>query len=257
MRIFISNDDGIDSVGLLALVEAFHEGNEIYVVAPATQQSGAGHSFTFMRPLTVEKRDIPHVKAAYAVDGTPADCVFLGLNKLVEGPIDLLISGINKGPNQSSDCITSGTVGAAMEGMNARIPSIAISLCKDDGFGYSYPAKVCKELAKEYLKDPDNYKYVLNINVPFGDQSKVKGIKGTNFDGLIVYHVEYEVTNFEGKEIYRMMPYASVEEIDFKGTLENDRTATKNGYITVTPLTFDMVAHSHMDKMKAYESIEL
>ena len=129
MRILVSNDDGIHSSGLKALVESLALEHEVYVVAPDRERSAAGHALTLHKPLRVEEVNLgSRIKRAWETTGTPGDCIKIGINSILDVMPDLIISGINHGPNLGTDVLYSGTVNAAMEGAVLGFPSIAVSL---------------------------------------------------------------------------------------------------------------------------------
>jgi 5'-nucleotidase len=129
MRILIANDDGINSMGLHMLVKEMEKDNEVLIVAPDEQKSASGHSITISRPIVVKEVKIEGIKSrALSVTGTPADCVKIAMEKLLEDKVDVVMSGINHGLNLGTDVIYSGTVSAAIEGVIYKIPSMAISM---------------------------------------------------------------------------------------------------------------------------------
>jgi 5'-nucleotidase len=163
MRILVSNDDGITAKGLLALVEAVTGLAEVWVVAPENEQSAASHSLSLHRPLRARE-----VKEHwFAVDGTPADCVYMAVHHLMkdERPA-LVVSGINHGPNLADDVIYSGTVAAAMEGSLLGLPAIAFSLVTRRTFEFEHAARFARSLAAAALKNPMPDRTLLNVNVP-------------------------------------------------------------------------------------------
>ncbi len=261
MKILLVNDDGIDAPGLRALADAL-SAHELYVVAPSVQQSGAGHSMTIQKDLTAQKREYKGAVSAYALSGTPADCVYVGLGYLLPVKPDVVISGINWGDNMSSDCISSGTVGAALEGILHDIPSMAVSVTWPQNGQFRYPAEIAAKLLPYYLNDPHCAKYVFNLNVPSGDPAKIRGLKVTRFDGIRVYHFDYAIEKdgdtitFHMKPSY-LNPPANKTMMHQEGTLENDVTADKNGYITVTPVTWDMVKKDSVPDLKYLEDLPL
>ncbi len=163
MRILVSNDDGISSRGLKALVDAVSPLAEVWVVAPESEQSAASHSLSLHRPLRARKLQ----ERWFAVDGTPADCVYMAVHHLMkdERP-KLVVSGINHGPNLADDVIYSGTVAAAMEGSLLGVPAIAFSLASRRQFEFEHAAKFAGSLAAAALANPLPDRTLLNVNVP-------------------------------------------------------------------------------------------
>ncbi|MBQ1505219.1 MAG: 5'/3'-nucleotidase SurE [Erysipelotrichales bacterium] len=257
MKIFLCNDDGIDSEGLRALADVFSKEHDVYIAAPKVQQSGAGHSMTIFRDVTAEKREYPGAKEAYAIDGTPADCAYLGLLYLVKEKPDVVISGINWGDNMSSDCITSGTVGGALEGLLQGYPSMAVSVTRPEKGKFTYPAGLAAKLLPYYLNDPECGNYVFNLNVPCGDPDTVKGLKVTRFDGIRVYNIEFETIQNGNTTTFRVRPAMTKSLRNAQGTLENDVTADDAGYATVTPISWDMVVKKSVTDLKYLEDLTL
>lgn len=142
MRILLTNDDGIYAPGLAALQKMLARLGEVHLVAPATEQSGVGHSITFLEPLVCKQVFDQEVFRGYAVEGSPADCVKLGISQLVKAPIDLIVSGINGGLNAGINVLYSGTVAAAIEGAFFRFNSIAVSLEYDPHADFEMAARL-------------------------------------------------------------------------------------------------------------------
>lgn len=233
MRILLTNDDGIDAPGLHALRRAIDSLGEVHVIAPALVQSATSHAVTFHRPISVEKRD-----AGYAVSGRPADCVKLGIHALIDGPVDLVISGMNSGANVGINVLYSGTVGAAREATFNGIPGIAVSLHHErwDHDHWDRAAQHARRAIDAVLEDPLDGNTVTNINVPvLDDGAEPRGIKVVPAS-LSKMVVDYERgTDEAGNPTYRVcntMTFAQREP----GT---DVAALYDRYVTVTPLHFD------------------
>lgn len=163
-RILISNDDGIHAKGLLALAAAVEGLGELWVVAPESEQSAASHALSLHRPLRIKPQD---KERWFAVDGTPADCVYLAINHLMKDARPaLVLSGINHGPNLADDVIYSGTVAAAMEGSLLGVPAIAFSLATRRTFEFEHAAQFARALVKTALGGPLPRRMLLNVNIP-------------------------------------------------------------------------------------------
>lgn len=167
MRILISNDDGIDAPGIAALAAAMAPLGEVWVVAPATEQSAKSHALTMHHPLRVS----PRGPRRFAVDGTPADAVYLGLHQLCPGPVDVVVSGINRGSNVADDTWYSGTVGAAREGAMCGVPAVAVSLAVDPATSdrerrWSVAGEVAVHVVAAVVARPPPERTVFNLNVP-------------------------------------------------------------------------------------------
>jgi len=164
-RILVSNDDGYASEGLSALVDAVSPWGEVWVVAPESEQSASAHSISLHRPLRI--REVR--ERWYAVDGTPTDCSYLAINHVLKGRRpDLMVSGINHGPNLADDVTYSGTVAAAMEATLLGVPSIAFSLAGRSRFAFSAAARFAAALTHSALERDPPAGMLLNVNVPAG-----------------------------------------------------------------------------------------
>ena len=151
MNILLANDDGIYAPGLHALRQALERLGNVLVVAPATEQSGVGHSITYLTPLTCKELWEEEYFRGWAVDGSPADCVKLGVSELSKEPIDLVVSGINGGLNAGINVLYSGTVAAAIEGAFFRLPSIAVSLEHDPHADFEAAAEIAVDMIRQIL----------------------------------------------------------------------------------------------------------
>lgn len=237
MRILLTNDDGINAEGIFVLAKTLQKEHDIMVVAPSEQRSACGHSITIYRPLTVKKVKINELDCeCYSVDGTPADCVKIATNKLIEGKIDLVISGINDGLNLGTDVLYSGTVSAAIEAAIYNIPSIAISMDRGNGkINYNVAVRFIKEFISKLDVLCIWSDIVLNINVPNIDNEKIKGFKVCNLGTRIYSNCFIEKDAKELETVYE------IKGEPIKNTKENtDVYFNSQGYITITPLHFDL-----------------
>lgn len=240
MRILVTNDDGIETEGIRALSLALEELGEVTVVAPRVEQSAVGRSITFRSPLRVERWAGP-VKNAYAVSGTPSDCIFLALHHLLPERPDLLVSGINTGPNMGDDILYSGTVAGALEGALNGVRSIALSVGAHQDQRYDTAARWVVNFLREQIPELPP-KSCLNINVPCLDLQKIKGWRYT-FQG----HTHYAQRVIKrsdpwGKDYYWLggeIP-AGVPDCG------SDIHAVTEGYVSVTPLGLDLTNHSYL-----------
>lgn len=250
MKILVSNDDGIYSKGIFALTEALKEIAEVTVVAPLTEQSAVGHAITMKNPLRVTK----HYRGGghffgYAVDGTPADCIKMGIRNIMQESPDLVISGINHGSNTAINIIYSGTVSAAREAAIMDVPAIAISVASHDVDDFSYAAKVAKKLALKVFENGLPKGTMLNVNVPNLPESEIKGIKITK-QGLSKWDDIYEKrVDPYGKDYYWLT--GSLVNID--NDLDRDQFAVINNYVAVTPIHFDLTDYATYEKIKNWE----
>jgi len=254
MKILISNDDGILANGIRALTEAISPYHEVYIIAPDRERSAAGHSLTLHTPLRVEEVDAKYgAKRCWMTTGTPGDCVKIGINAILapEEQPDLVISGINHGPNLGADILYSGTVSCAMEGAMLGIPSFATSLaslhCEYEDF------KVTAQVVKSLIDNMQNYKLppktILNINVPGLEKEDIGGIAITEL-GRRMFTDEYEKRVDPRGKTYYWMAGELIKETENDNT---DIVAVRNNMVSVTPITFEMTRTSIMKDL--YEVI--
>src|SRR5918912_76177 len=178
--ILVTNDDGVDSPGLSALARELKTVDEVCVIAPNRNWTAAGHTKTLDRPLRVAQITLPGTRLrAYSSDGSPSDCVALGFLGLAPERPRLVVSGINTGPNMGSDITYSGTVSAAMEGVVSGVPGIAISLADYFEWEFSYAAAFAARLAQRVLREGIERDVLLNVNVPRGRRSEIRGVQVT------------------------------------------------------------------------------
>ena len=231
MKILISNDDGIFAPGIAALVKAFSQaGHEVLVCAPDSQRSAASHSLSICRPLTVKEVDFPGAAKAFAIGGTPADCVKLGLTVLCP-EAEAVVSGVNKGYNVGTDILYSGTVGAAMEGAICGRPALAISQMekRED---YTRAAELAAAMFAKLMEHPIPPLSVLNVNYPQVDE--IKGIVTAKM-GQLHYDEVYQPMEHEGMKAYSL---SGVVRTDIEQS--DDYAKLCQGYATVTVLHYDM-----------------
>ena len=249
MRILVSNDDGIEAEGLLALVKELTRIGEVTVVAPSEQKSAFSHSMTIHGHLRYEERDLyPGVKA-YALWGTPVDCVHVGLKKLCSQKPDIVVSGINEGPNLGTDLIYSGTVGAAREGFIHGIPAVAVSLCSYTDRDFSYCARLARETVESFIDDPLSKVCFLNLNVPSG---KPKGIRICDKLGWLEYDEGYKTITFEDGNSYLEVADAEITRHFAEDDESVDYNAINAGYASLTPLQLDQIAHEFIEPLHKY-----
>jgi 5'-nucleotidase len=231
-RILVTNDDGVDAPGLAALAEALAPIGRAIIVAPDRERSGAGHALTLGRPLRVRTRS----EDRHEVDGTPTDCVHLGVFHLTGGrPPDLIVSGINRGLNIGDDVTYSGTVAAALEGTLLHVPSVAVSAERDDdrAADYGLAAALARRLAETILAQGLPAGVFLNVNVP---REPVRGIRITR-QGTRTYRAAVvERLDPSGR------PYFWVAGADARpaGEPDGDHAAIREGYVSISPLHANM-----------------
>ena len=253
MKILLTNDDGYQAIGIRTLAEELSKTHEIYLVAPDTERSGASQSATyFSQDLTVTKQDIPGVKEAYSVSGTPADCAYVGVNFLLKEKMDLVISGINKGWNVSKDCFYSGTVGAAREAIFMGVASIAVSLGVKNELGRKLAVKMVEDLIPVYMNDENRFNYILNINVPNLDISDCKGIMVTEFEPEWKYINTSEKTEIDENKFKIRITGTQMHGNILTDSIQGDASACHNGYVSVTPLSLNMHAGDYQKSLEAH-----
>jgi 5'-nucleotidase len=243
--ILVTNDDGIYSEGIMALGKALQEIGEVFIVAPDREKSAIAHSLTLHRPLRVEKIR----RNVYSVDGTPADCVHLGVNGILPGRPQLVVSGINKGGNLGDDITYSGTVSAAFEGTLLGIPSFAISLVSRSHFKFHTAARFAVRVARHILKKGLPKDTLLNINVPNLDEREIKSYKITQ-QGRWVHNgnAVIEKVDPRGKKYY----WIGEGSLIFDQRGDTDFEAVTNSFISITPLHLDLTNYSSIRELKKW-----
>jgi 5'-nucleotidase len=245
-HVLISNDDGIDAPGILALVLEMKKIASVTVVAPDRQQSAVGHAITMNYPL----RAIPFRKNGeffgYAVDGTPADAVKLGVRFLLKQKPDLLMSGINHGSNTAINILYSGTVSAATEGTILGIPSIAVSLTTHDQADFSYAAKFAARLAGRVVAEGLPQGTLLNVNVPAVPEEKISGVRVTR-QGNSSWEDTFDVRRDPaGREYFWLTGSMAIRDTD----PETDQIAVRENFISVTPIHYELTDLTQLERMK-------
>ncbi len=237
MNILITNDDGIHAEGLMALKTAFDKVGRVLVVAPDRPRSACGHSITLHKPLRADPVTLRDGSTAYSTNGTPSDCVSLALLGLVDEPVDLVISGINRGPNLGWDLTYSGTVSAAMEGAIMAVQSFAISVATYEAeMDYSVAAGFAVRLAQVLEKRTLPESTLLNVNVPALPAADIRGIKITK-QGKRKYEGKVEKrTDPTGRAYYWLGGDLPVDCLG-EGT---DVRAVADDYISITPIQLDL-----------------
>lgn len=245
MRILISNDDGINAEGIIQLRKSLEGLAEIYVVAPDRERSATGHKITVHRPLRAKEQTYPETNTkGWSVDGTPSDCVKLGLEALLPELPDLVISGINRGPNLGTDVLYSGTVSAAIEGIINDVPAIAISLASYEFQDFSCAGKFIKKMITEY-GGKIHGATLLNINVPAGEP---RGIKITRLGNRRYANVFSKRTDPRGGTYFWMA--GEPHDIDGENP-DTDVWAVNKGFISITPIHYDLTNYKILDDVKS------
>jgi 5'-nucleotidase len=250
LNLLVTNDDGIEAAGIRHLAEALSAVAKVYVVAPHAQRSACGHGITIGRPVIVERVSFPGADMAFSLEGTPADCVKMGVEVLrAEGvSLDMVFSGINHGGNLGTDVIYSGTAAAALEGAISGLPSVALSIAAREPADFSVAREVAVQATRADIASIDPT-LVLNINIPDLPKERIHGAKVVRL-GQREYDKWYEKTTLpDGRMAYVYSGYP----IRYDGlTCEScDVGAHQEGYISVTPLHFDLTGYSLLEKVRA------
>ncbi|MAT59138.1 MAG: 5'/3'-nucleotidase SurE [Melioribacteraceae bacterium] len=248
MKILISNDDGINSLGIYALAKSLKEIGDVTVVAPITEQSAVGHAITMKAPLRVVEHYINGEFFGYAVEGTPADCVKMGIRNILKSPPDIVVSGINHGSNTAINIIYSGTVSAAREAAIMDVPAVAFSLTSHISRDFSFAAKIAQDIVKEVVKNNLPLGTCLNVNIPAVPENEINGVLLTKQSKSKWDDIYEERTDPYGKSYYWLT--GSLVEVD--DNLETDQFAIKNNYVAVTPIHFDLTDYKTYEEMKKW-----
>ena len=245
--ILITNDDGITAPGIRALIEVMNELGDVFVVAPDSPQSGMGHAITLDSTLHIESLNIDNgPQIEYSCSGTPADCVKLAVNEILNKKPDLCVSGINHGSNSAINVIYSGTMSAAIEAGIEGIPSIGFSLLDHNwNADFSHLKKHIKSIAKNVLENGLPQGIVLNVNFP---KENIKGIRVCR-QAKANWVEEFDKrTNPQGKEYYWLT--GKFENLDTGK--DTDLHALENNYATVVPVQFDLTAHHFLQDLNTW-----
>ena len=235
MNILLANDDGINAPGLCALAKQMSRLGDVYVAAPEGERSSNSHHLTIMGDLRYEERTLPYVKKAFALWGTPADCVHMGVKALFDKDFDLVVSGINRGRNVSTDIIYSGTIAAAREAFLLHVPAMAVSLNSFVSDDYEAAAEYARIIAEKFLASPILSDCFLNVNVPAIPKEEIKGILVCDKTGEITYNDVYSLVNEEGINYIRITP-SKIQFDSNEDDLRVDLNAVKKGYVSVSAL---------------------
>ncbi|HYQ47895.1 MAG TPA: 5'/3'-nucleotidase SurE [Thermodesulfovibrionales bacterium] len=240
--ILVTNDDGVHSSGIMALHRAMKELGDVYIVAPDRERSAAGHSLTLHRPLKAEEIS----ERVISVNGTPTDCVTLGINKLLPRKPDLVVSGINKGANLGDDITYSGTVSAAIEGTIFGIPSIAFSLIADRHYHFDTATFFATRIASYALEQSLPFDTLLNVNFPNIPREGIRGIKITRQGKRIYENSIQETFNPWGEKYY----WIGGGRTFWEHGDEADMEAVQQNYVSITPIHLDLTNHGALSFLR-------
>lgn len=250
MNILLTNDDGIYSPGILALKQAMTTFGSVTVVAPDVQKSGVGHAITFSHPLRIRDVYLNSEFIGYGIDGSPADCVKLGVREIMKEKPELLVSGINIGANVGINVLYSGTVAAAIEGAILGIPSVAISLeVSESSPDIQGAASIAKDMVSYIVRKELPKGTLLNINIPLVPKKEIKGVKITQqYSGDFEEHFDKRTDPRGG--VYYWLAGTGWPEVDVDGT---DMNVLKDGFISITPLRYDLTDKNFLKEIETWK----
>ncbi len=243
MIILVTNDDGIQSEGIRILAETLESVGEVYVMAPDRERSATAHALTLHHPLRVEEVQ----ERWFQVDGTPTDCVNLGVNgrMLLPRRPDIIVSGINKGANLADDITYSGTVAGAMEGTLLGIPSVAMSLVGRSHYNFVPAANFAARVAEKIAQHGMPADTLLNVNVPNIPAEDIKGVEITKMGKRVYGDSIVEKVDPRGRKYY----WIGGDELRHEHVEGSDISAVMNGHISVTPLHLDLTNYAGLAEM--------
>lgn len=246
MFALLTNDDGIHAPGLTTLADAMRTVAEVVVVAPDRERSATSHSLTLHSPLRAEEIR----PGCFAIDGTPTDCVNLGIHGLFKRRPDIVISGINRGANMGDDITYSGTVAAAMEATLMGVPAFAISLATDRSRSPDYQAAAdfAVELAQSLSQRRLPVDTFLNVNVPHVEADRFTGVRLTRQGKRVYGDLVIENTDPRGRKYY----WIGAGDLDFKDVDGTDFHAVHRGAISITPLHLDLTNYRSFDSLAGW-----
>ncbi len=259
MRILLTNDDGIMAPGIQALAKRMVDLGEVVLVAPDTERSASGHGITILDPIRVKPVKISSISEAWAISGTPADCVKMAVQEFFKDGCDMILSGINHGPNLGTDVLYSGTVSAAIEGSILGIPSVAVSLAsfavESD---YSLSADIAHSIAEQLFKKKANLppNTLLNVNIPDVEANLIKGYRITKLGVREYSNVFDRLVDPRGNTYYWLKgELVKQDEMD----PDLDTVAIKEKYISISPVHFDLTNYRIMKDIRkcGFEELSL
>ena len=244
MRILVSNDDGYQALGINYLADMLSEIAEVVVIAPDRNRSGASNSLTIDMPVRI----IEAKKDWYYVNGTPTDCVHMAVTGFLDKQPDMVISGINHGPNLGDDVLYSGTVSAALEGRFLGLPSIAVSLAGENGLHFDTAARVTKELVLRLVENPLPAKTILNVNVPDLPFDRIGEFEVTRLGTRHVAQPALKQVDPRGHDVYWMGPPGEAADAG-PGT---DFYAVRAGHVSITPMQVEWTNYEVFENVSSW-----
>lgn len=246
MKILVANDDGIDSLGIRELGKALKELGDVWIVAPERPQNAVGRALTLHKPLRINQVG----RQMFSVNGTPGDCITLGVEQVLKGqPPDLVVSGINKGLNIGDDVTNSGTVAAAMEASIRGIPSMAVSLDGTVRYRFRMAASVAVSIARMVVSLGLPEDTLLNVNIPDVELKSIAGVQFTTLSRRRYRNPVVEKVDPRGGKYY----WIAGEQVSWNRSKHSDMEAVSKLYVSLTPLHFDMTQYTALPKLRAWE----
>lgn len=249
MRILVTNDDGILSPGIEALVRAVEPLGSVEVVAPETEQSAIGHAITVKTPMSVNRLHVKNTFHGWGVDGRPADCVKLAVLELLDERPDFIVSGINLGANTGINVLYSGTVAGALEAAFFGIPSMAVSLELSDELDFRLAERITRSIFEHFVAARPRPGTCLNVNIPALDAGPPRGIRCCAQCTSLMRERYGKQTDSRGRSVYWL-----------DGTLDkhaaspdSDLAAIRDGYVAITPLRFQMTDAARLAELTRWE----
>lgn len=253
LNILISNDDGVFAEGIRALAKsALKKGHKVTVVCPDQERSATGHGLTLQSPLRVERADELFDKGikAWGCSGTPADCVKLALSELLDKKPDLVLSGINHGPNLGTDIFCSGTVAAAMEGTLENVPSMAISVASFKWKNFEFASEIAMNIAEQAINDSWPKSLLLNLNIPPCERNKIKELSWTRLS-IRKYKNQFSKREDPRGDDYYWLAGEAVLDLKSKGdgpkNWPSDVSQIQENKISLTPVEPDLFWRGSLD----------
>jgi 5'-nucleotidase len=247
MKILLTNDDGIHAPGIFALYQALRTDHDLYVVAPESEMSAVGHAITLTSPLRVQEVYKNGSFFGYAVIGTPADCVKIAIQELLEGPPEIILSGINLGANVGVNILYSGTVSAATEGAFLGVRSAAISLNTLQNPDFEFAAQFSKKIIRVLMESGLKSGTALNVNIPALPPGKIMGVCFTR-QGTSRFEEHFERRSDPRGNVYYWLSGETPVE---NGNSDTDARALKDNMITITPIHYDLTCEKELKRLKS------
>jgi len=247
MNILVTNDDGVHAPALAQLRQELSALGRVTIVVPDRDQSATSHSLTLHRPLRIHRHD----EGRFSVDGTPTDCVLIAYYGLLDHRPDLVVSGINHGPNMGEDVFYSGTVAAAIEGAMQGAPAIAVSLVTRQPADFIEPARFVARLAAEVLRRGTPGKQVLNVNLPHRPWAEIRGLRLTRLGTRVYRDSIVRKTDPRGRDYY----WIGGEDPVWEPGEGTDFHAVQEGWISVTPMALDLTDHGAVEEMERWNLV--